>query len=117
MSDLPQPGTQFWYISARDPKIVVLYLGKIRRRKHNMLLYFANGKMRSVVWLTDEQLAAQLTQIVDHDDPDGLADATVQAALGAFRGSRTISALVNDLMSLSSTSELTIGATTSANPP
>ncbi len=101
MSDLPQPGTQFWYISARDTKINVLYLGKIPRRKHNMLLYFANGRMLSVVWLTDEQMAAQLTQLVTIDDPDRLPDATTETVLSAFRQSKSTTALVNNLRALS----------------
>lgn len=100
MSDLPQPGTQFWYLSALNTKIVVLYLGKIPRRKHNMLLDFENGGMRSVVWLTDEQLAAQLTQVVAGDDPDRLSDTAVEAALAAFRRSKSTSALVDNLRAL-----------------
>ncbi len=88
MNDLPQPGTQFWYTSALHTKIVVLYLGKIRRRKHNLLLYFANGRLRSVVWLTDEQLTAQLTKVMPSDDPNRLSDTFVQVALAAFRVQR-----------------------------
>ena len=101
MSDMPMPGTQFWYISARDTKIVVLYLGKVPRRKHNMLLYFANGRMLSVIWLPDEQMAAQLTQLVTIDDPDRLSGTTTEAVLSAFRGSKSTTSLVDNLRALS----------------
>ncbi len=101
MSDLPQPGTQFWYVSARNTKTVVLYLGKIPRRKHNMLLYFANGRMLSVIPSTDEDMAAQLTQVVTFDDPDRLPDATTETVLSAFRRSKSRTALVDNLKALS----------------
>ncbi len=112
MSDLPQPGTQFWYISARDTKIVVLYLGKFPRRKHHILLYFEHGQMESVVWLTDEQLAAQLTTVMTGDDPDRLPNATLQAAQAAFRRSKNTRALVNNLRALSLTSHSLQGVKT-----
>ncbi len=116
MINLPQQGMQFWYISALGTHMVVLYLGKFPRRKHHLLLCFEHAWMRWVIWLTDEQLAAQLTQVMAGDDPDRLSDATVEAAQAAFQHSTSIRALVDRLTGSCSNIPCALATGTAADP-
>ncbi len=97
MSDFPQPGTQFWYISARNTKIVVLYLGKFPRRKYHVLLGFQSGQLRWVIQLTDEQLSAQMTNVLAGNDPDRLSASIVDIVQTEFRRAGNVRDLVNVL--------------------